>query len=438
VGASDEQPGPPPQGSVNLDQLLEQRERIEAMIRNKFTKVITIMFTDLKGSTRLAESEGDVATRLLIKRHNDIVFPSIADNGGTLVKTMGDGTLSYFTEAAGAVRAAVQAQRGLHEYNRSRPDGVPLLMRVGINTGTGIVERNDLFGDAVNVASRFETLAEPGEILISESTCEALGAHRDEFSVRLKMTTGLKEKSGLFKAFKVYLSPEELGSEQVRPAVEPAVGHSRRETDRPPAAADRTAFNPAERAVLERAKGLEQEGELLQMYLLLGEPQGSGPLAELGRSLQARLGREQPLEIRFFGESALWFNREAITLGRTHEADFPLTNQAISRVPLKFGIAAGGGTLSVASHGAAFKPVEVEQDGERTQISPDTEFPLGRQGRVILAGCFPIEYRVHEGRFLVLRIVDPAQELRRVYAGALRDIWRGFDQESRNLLIVGR
>jgi len=444
LGESDEhQPGH--QASFNLDQLLEQRERIEAMIKNKYTRIITIMFTDLKGSTKLAESQGDVATRLLIKRHNDIVFPSIAAQRGILVKTMGDGTLSYFTEAADAVRAAVQAQRGLLEYNRGRPDGVPLLMRVGINTGTGIVEHNDLFGDAVNVASRFESLAEPGEILISESTCEALGAHRDEFSVRLKMTTSLKEKSGLFKAFKVCLSPEEFAEAPARSADAPVVGHGRRGTDRLPAApapdesaARGGAFSPAERAVLERAKAFEQESEYVQLYLLCGEAPGPGPLAEFARALQARLARQQPLETNFSGKSALWFHKTSIVLGRTPDADFPLSNQAISRVPLKFGIAVAGGVFSIPSRGAAFKPVEIEQHGERTQVRPDTEFPLGHQGRVILAGCFPIEYHIHEGRFLILRLVDPAQDLRRVYAGPLRDIWRGFDQESRHLLIIGR
>jgi len=437
LGESDK-PQPGHQASVNLDQLLEQRERIEAMIKNKYTKVITVMFTDLKGSTKLAESEGDVATRLLIKRHNDIVFPSIAAQQGILVKTMGDGTLSYFMEAADAVRAAVQAQRGLREYNRERPDGVPLLMRVGINTGLGIVETNDLFGDVVNVASRFESLAEPGEILISENTCEALGASRDEFSVRLKMTTSLKEKSGLFKAFKVCLSAEEC-------AEAPAVGLGRRGTDRPPAApasgasaARGGALSPEEHAALERAKNLESSGELLQLYLFCGETPGPGPLVEIGRTLQARLASEQPLQTNFSGKSALWFHKTSIVLGRTPDADFPLSNQAISRVPLKFGLAVASGVFSVPSRGAAFKPVEIEHNGERTQVLPDIEFPLGQQGRVILTGCFPIEYHVHEGRFLILQLLDPAQDLRRVYAGPLHDIWRGFDQESRHLIIIGR
>jgi hypothetical protein len=197
-------------------------------------------------------------------------------------------------------------------------------------------------------------------------------------------------------------------------------------------------FSPEELVVIERARGLENSGEWLQLSLLCGEAPVPGPLVETCRTLQARLAREQPLETNFSGKSALWFNKTSIILGRTPDADFPLSNQAISRVPLRFGIAVAGGVFDVPSRGAAFKPVEIEQHGERTQVRPDTEFPLGHQGRVILSGCFPIEYHIYEGRFLILQLIDPAQELRRVYAGPLRDIWRGFEQESRHLLIIGR
>jgi hypothetical protein len=372
-----------------------------------------------------------VATRLLIKRHNDILFPAIAGQGGILVKTMGDGTLSYFLDPAGALRAAVLIQRGLREYNRSRPDGVPLLMRVGINTGTGIVEKNDLFGDAVNVASRFETLAEPGEILISESTYDALGAGRGEFGVRLKMTTALKEKSGLFKAFKVYLSPEECAAEPPPPAAPPQVV--------PPAPPSRPPIlSPAEQAALVRAKTLEAGGELPQLQLLCAGAGDAGALAEVCRGLREKLEHEQPVKCRLLGEDALWFHKPSMTLGRTPGADFPLTNQAISRVPLRFAVGLlGRGVFSIPSHGAPFKAVEIERDGEREAVLPDQEYPLVGQGWIILSGCFPIKWRLFEGRFLVLKLLDPGQELKKLYPGELREIWRGFDQESRNLLVVG-
>ena len=95
-------------GSIDLEKLLEEKERLEALIQKKFTRNITIMFTDMKGSTSLRRSEGDLASRFLIKKNYDIIFPSIKENNGVLVKTMGDGTLSYFDKAQDAVRSAVQ------------------------------------------------------------------------------------------------------------------------------------------------------------------------------------------------------------------------------------------------------------------------------------------------------------------------------------------
>ena len=194
----------PDSGGINLEQLLEERARLEELIHKKFTQTITVMFTDFKGSTALAESEGDVSSRLLIKKHHDMLFPIIKENEGVLVKTMGDGTLSWFGKAQNAVRAAVRFQKSLKEFNQGRPPGkTPLLVRIGLNTGMGIVEDNDIFGDAVNVASRFEALASPREIYISETTFDSLDA-KEEFRCRLIKTTELKGKAGLHKVFKVY------------------------------------------------------------------------------------------------------------------------------------------------------------------------------------------------------------------------------------------
>ena len=148
--------------SADLERLLEERARLDDIIQNKFTRTITIMFTDMKGSSSIAEEEGDMVSRFLIKKHNDIVFPVINDKKGVLVKTMGDGTLSYFDSARDAVAAAVQMQININQFNHSRPTKTAIQIRIGLNTGSSIVEKNDIFGDVVNVASRFQTLALPG------------------------------------------------------------------------------------------------------------------------------------------------------------------------------------------------------------------------------------------------------------------------------------
>ena len=97
------------------------------------------MFTDLKGSTAIAEEMGDNAIRLLIEHHNDIVFPIIEKGKGRLVKTMGDGTMSYFDEAQDAVQTGMEIQKMIDEFNKSEEINIPMGIRIGIHTGPGLV-----------------------------------------------------------------------------------------------------------------------------------------------------------------------------------------------------------------------------------------------------------------------------------------------------------
>ncbi len=190
--------------SVELEKLLEQKEYLDELIRRRFTRVITVMFTDMKGSTSMTEAAGDMVSRMVIKKQKDILSTIIRKNMGVLVKTMGDGTMSYFDNAVDAVRSAVQIHTEIEEHNNARRTDVPIRLRIGLNAGTGIVEKNDIFGDVVNVASRFESLAEAGEIYISETTCDALAEGREEFYCRFLKMSALKEKKGSFKVFKVF------------------------------------------------------------------------------------------------------------------------------------------------------------------------------------------------------------------------------------------
>lgn len=192
----------PPQ-DIDIEKYLEEKERMEALFQEKFTKVLTVMFTDLKGSTSIAEAAGDLETRMLIKHHNDIVFPLIKNNNGQLVKTIGDGTLSYFENAQDGVRAATQIQKGIDEFNLSKKIRTPILIRIGLHTGKCIMEKNDLFGDVVNTASRFESSANPGEVYISEDTYNAMTDKAEIYCRFIKTATlkGKKEPVNIYKAF---------------------------------------------------------------------------------------------------------------------------------------------------------------------------------------------------------------------------------------------
>jgi class 3 adenylate cyclase/HD-like signal output (HDOD) protein len=197
----------------SLEQLLEQKSRLEALLKKEFTRLITVMFTDFAGSTSMTEEEGDMASRMSLKELNDIIFPLISAQNGVLVKTMGDGTLSYFNGAQEALRCAVAVQRGVEGYNRDKGTKSPHLIRIGLHSGSGIVESSDIFGDVVNVASRIETLALPGEICLSEDTFSRL-ADKAEFDVVFHKTTMIKGKKEVFKLYTVVWREKDAGRDE--------------------------------------------------------------------------------------------------------------------------------------------------------------------------------------------------------------------------------
>ncbi|MGE0355648.1 MAG: adenylate/guanylate cyclase domain-containing protein [Burkholderiales bacterium] len=200
----------------DISSFLERRDEIERAVKAKFQRVLTVMFTDLKGSTAIAEASGDIAVRAMLKRYHDLCLIAVNRHGGTLVKTIGDGSLSHFEDAAAACRAACDVQRGMEEINLAGTYKSLLLARIGIHTGECILEKNDIFGDVVNTASRFESSANPGEILVSEDTYNAL-ADRSEFYARFDREVTLKGKSRPFNAYIVFWDPKEVERDKARP-----------------------------------------------------------------------------------------------------------------------------------------------------------------------------------------------------------------------------
>lgn len=193
----------------DLEKYLEEREKLDSLFENKFTKFITVMFTDLKGSTAIAENEGDLISRMLIKQETDIVKSAIQDNKGVFVKSIGDGTLSYFENALDAVRAAARIQKDMDELNMSHKFKFPILMRIGMHSGKCVVEESDIYGDVVNTASRFESAADGGGILMSEDTYNAL-SDKSEIYCRFVKQVTLKGKKEPYNAYKAFWNPQEI------------------------------------------------------------------------------------------------------------------------------------------------------------------------------------------------------------------------------------
>ena len=107
------------------------------------TGTVTFVFTDIQGSTRLLQELGE-GYRAVQAEHDDIMRTAITEESGIVVRTEGDSFFAVFRTPAQAVRAAVSAQRAIHDHNW--PDGVELAVRMGIHTGEGTLGGDDYLG----------------------------------------------------------------------------------------------------------------------------------------------------------------------------------------------------------------------------------------------------------------------------------------------------
>ncbi len=133
--------------------------------------MMTIVFTDIVGSTEMMERLGEDAWLDMIRAHNELVRGVVAKSGGDVVKSQGDGFMLAFGSAAAALSCAVALQRAVGEFSAAhhRP---PVHVRVGIHTGNVFALEDDFFGKAVVLAARITGHAEGGQILVSAASKE--------------------------------------------------------------------------------------------------------------------------------------------------------------------------------------------------------------------------------------------------------------------------
>lgn len=162
----------------NLDRLLKARAAIDDELRRQ-KLLLTVLFTDLVGSTSYFDRYGDTAGLALVQRHAEMATQAVTELGGRVIKTIGDSVMAVFAEPVPAVRAASEIQRRLYQLNQTLPQRERHQLRIGINHGPVFHDGNDVYGDAVNVAARITKHTGPAQILISHSVWENLRNESD-------------------------------------------------------------------------------------------------------------------------------------------------------------------------------------------------------------------------------------------------------------------
>lgn len=146
-------------------------------------RLVTILFTDVEGSTSLTQRLGDAEARELLRSHERIVREALHAHGGKEVKTLGDGFLASFGSATHALESAIAMQEAFARLAKRDPQRA-IRVRIGINAGEPVMDEGDLFGAAVNLAARIAAHAEPGCILVSDVVRQLVAGKRFSFRER--------------------------------------------------------------------------------------------------------------------------------------------------------------------------------------------------------------------------------------------------------------
>ena len=137
-------------------------------------RLAAIVAGDISGYSRLMQIDEE-GTHGRVKRvERELIEPSITEHHGRLVKTTGDGFIAIFDSPVEAVRCGIVIQQNMVGRNASLPKHHWIEYRIGVNLGDVIIEADDVYGDGVNIASRLEGIADPGQLYISGGIYEQI------------------------------------------------------------------------------------------------------------------------------------------------------------------------------------------------------------------------------------------------------------------------
>jgi formylglycine-generating enzyme required for sulfatase activity/class 3 adenylate cyclase len=137
-------------------------------------RLAAIVAGDISGYSRLMQIDEEGTHNRVKRIERDLIEPSIVEHHGRLVKTTGDGFIAIFDSPVEAVRCSIVIQQNLVGRNAALPKHHWIVYRIGVNLGDVIIETDDVYGDGVNIATRLEGIAQPGEVFISGGIYEQI------------------------------------------------------------------------------------------------------------------------------------------------------------------------------------------------------------------------------------------------------------------------
>ena len=153
---------------------------LQPMSKETQRRLAAIVSADVVGYSRLMGMD-EVGTLTAMRAHRaELIDAKIAEHGGRIVKTMGDGLLLEFSSVVNATQCAIEVQEGMAARNEDVAEGERVIFRIGVHVGDIIIEGEDILGDGVNIAARLEALAEPGGVCISSRAHDDV---RDKMSI---------------------------------------------------------------------------------------------------------------------------------------------------------------------------------------------------------------------------------------------------------------
>jgi class 3 adenylate cyclase len=178
----------------------------DAEQRFKITN-LTILFTDLKGSTALYDRVGDLAAFDLVRSHFGALLDAVAREGGAVVKTIGDAVMATFPTPERALRSAMRMREAMREINEARGSD-DLALNIGLHQGPCLAvmldDRQDYFGQTVNVASRVQGLADPDAVLATKPVVESSEVARLVADGGYRTTARQLSLRGVSETFDIY------------------------------------------------------------------------------------------------------------------------------------------------------------------------------------------------------------------------------------------